>query len=123
MLPIKNGGRKTSFQVSVDGVKVRALDFALAIDSEPDWWAFDEISAFRGKKLTVKAGDKLPEELSGGQAQRIAMARALVIGPKLVLADEPTGQLDSKTAHLFFDIVLQHLEGTDVAQLGLAQIM
>jgi len=64
LLPIKNGGRKTAFQVLADGVKVRALDFALAIDTKPDWWAFDDVSAYRGKTLSVKAEDKLPEDLA-----------------------------------------------------------
>jgi len=59
--------------------------------------------------------DKLPDEISGGQAQRAAVARSLITRPALILADEPTGQLDHHTAAHLLDLLLRRLEGSDTA--------
>lgn len=63
----------------------------------------------RAKELLelVGMGDRVthkPNELSGGQKQRVAIARAMANNPSIILADEPTGALDSKTGHLVMDI-------------------
>jgi putative ABC transport system ATP-binding protein len=56
-----------------------------------------------------------PNELSGGQKQRVAIARAIVNSPKIILADEPTGALDTKTSESIMELFLQlNREGTTI---------
>jgi len=63
----------------------------------------EELLEFMG--LTAQRNNK-PNELSGGECQRTAVARALINSPEILLADEPTGSLDSKNAELLIDLLI-----------------
>jgi putative ABC transport system ATP-binding protein len=78
------------------------LDFARAGSHR------ERIDRARGNLELVGLGDKLdhvPAELSGGEQQRVAIARALAADPKLIVGDEPTGNLDTRTAGEMFDLL------------------
>lgn len=81
------------------------ITFPLLLDHQkPDSQRLEELLGLLGLKERRK---HLPSQLSGGQQQRVAIGRALMMQPMLILADEPTGNLDSKSSRDVMELLLQ----------------
>ncbi len=94
-----------SFQLVPELNVEQNIIFPLLLDyKKPDPAQVDEILEVLGLKARRK---HLPSQLSGGQQQRVAIGRALITKPKLILADEPTGNLDSKNSQDVIDLLTQ----------------
>jgi len=101
LIPFKNAMENVALPLYYQGVKRKTRN--------------DLARKYLDQVGLLEWADHAPNELSGGQKQRVAIARALISKPKIILADEPTGALDTKTSHSVMELLKQlHADGMTV---------
>lgn len=106
------------FQLLMDRSVAENLIFVMKATGWKDKKKIDQRLAEVLKKVSMETkGHKMPHQLSGGEQQRVVIARSLINEPELILADEPTGNLDPQTSNGIMDLL------HDIAKSGRAVVM
>jgi putative ABC transport system ATP-binding protein len=104
LLPILTAAENVSLPLLLEGIPFSRIK--------------SKAEALLGKVGLAERTEHRPEQLSGGEMQRVAIARALITNPAVLLADEPTGNLDSRTSEDIFHLLMNlHAEGQTIVMV------